>query len=92
MFHLDYMQPSNAMVFGYYALFIAVSYHKMQFSLWGQIKPILYLFYNATTILGQQLHKGRSLYMVHVRSSSLLQPELGVNSLVMLFPFQCHIT
>lgn len=48
MFHLDYMQPSNEMVFDDYALFIAVSYHKMQFALCGQIKPILYLFCNTT--------------------------------------------
>lgn len=91
MFLLDHMQPSNAMVFGEYSLFIEVRLHNMQFASYGQKSPILYFCCTITTVLGQQLSKGRSLCTGHARSSSLLQPELGVRSPAVLFPFQCHM-
>ena len=87
MFHLDCLQPSNAMMFGEYSLFTEVSYHKMQFASSGQINPILYLFCTTTTVLGQQLSKRMNLYTGRARSSSP-SARAGGQVTCSAFPFQ----
>lgn len=89
-FHLDHRHPMQWCSVNSPCSF-EVSYHKMQFA--SLAHKQFYLSYTPAMVIrtGTKGTKGRSLCTGHARSSSLLQPELGVTSPVMIFHFQCHM-